>query len=215
MHRRWMAAAIAALGIACAARAAEPEEKKPEAPRPSPEVEKLNYFAAPWTSEGTMRPGPNGPGGSTQGREMCRWMPGKFFLGCMMESKDPSGTMTQVQGMLGWDAEKKVYRMWTFDNSGRYEVATGTLKDDTWTWLGESHLGDKTVQTRVVFSDTKPEAYALSYETSPDGKSWTLVWSGKYTKLSPRPGLTPGIRPPMSTRPPWTTPATTPTPAPK
>ena len=62
MHRRWMAAAIAALGIACAARAAEPEEKKPEAPRPSPEVEKLNYFAAPWTSEGTMRPGPNGPG---------------------------------------------------------------------------------------------------------------------------------------------------------
>jgi hypothetical protein len=210
MYARRAGAALAAIGIAASLWAAAPEEKKPEAPKPSPETEKLSYFAAPWTSEGNMRPGPNGAGGPTQGREMCRWMPGKFFLGCMMESKDPSGVMTQVQGMLGWDAEKKVYRMWTFDNSGRYEVATGTVKDDTWTWLGESHVSDKTVQTRLVFSDTKPETYAVSYETSPDGKSWTLVWSGKYTKLAPRAGLTPGARPSMVL-----TPAPTRTPAPK
>jgi hypothetical protein len=205
-----MTAAIAALGIACAARAAEPEEKKAEAPKPPPEMEKLNYFAAPWTSDGTQSPGPNGPGGPTQGREMCRWMPGKFFLGCMMESKSASGVMTQAEGMLGWDAEKKVYRSWIFDNSGRYEAATGTVKDDTWTWLGEAHSGDKTVQTRLVFSDTKPESYSVSYETSPDGKSWTLVWNGKYTKLTPRPGLTPGTRPQLVM-----TPAPTRTPAPK
>ena len=146
MSRRRIGAALAALGIAASLWAAdpEPEAKKPEAPKPPPEAEKLNYFAAPWTSEGTVKPGPNGPGGATQGRAMCRWMPGKFFLDCMMESKDPAGTLTQMQSTLGWDAEKKVYRSWSFDNLGRYETATGTLKDDTWTWTGEAQRGDKT-----------------------------------------------------------------------
>jgi hypothetical protein len=209
MHARRAGAALAAIGIAASLWAAEPEEKKLEAPKPSPETEKLSYFAAPWTSEGNLRPGPNGPGGPTQGREMCRWMPGKFFLGCMMESKDPSGVIAQVQSMLGWDAQKKVYRFWSFDNLGRSESGTGTLKDDTWTWIGEAHVGDKTIQTRYVFSDTKPEAYSATYETSPDGKTWTADWSGKYTKVS-RPGLTPGARPSIVL-----TPAPTRTPAPK
>ena len=209
MSRRRIGAALAALGIAASLWAAdpEPEAKKPEAPKPPPEAEKLNYFAAPWTSEGTVKPGPNGPGGVTQGRAMCRWMPGKFFLDCMMESKDPAGTLTQMQSTLGWDAEKKVYRSWSFDNVGRYETATGTLKDDTWTWTGEAQRGDKTIQTRYVVSDAKPEAYAFSYETSSDGKTWTPVWSGKYSKMA--------TRSPMAPRPPLTPAAPPHTPAPK
>lgn len=209
MNARRAAAALAAIGIAASLWAAEPEEKKTEAPKPPPENEKLNYFVAPWMSQGALKPGPGGPGGPTQGRAMCRWMPGKFFLACMMESKDPSGTIMEMQSMLGWDAEKKVYRSWSFDNLGRFESAAGTVKDDAWTWIGESHRGDKTVQTRYVVSDAKPDTYAFSYETSPDGKSWTPVWSGKYSKMTPRPGLTPGARPPMMR------PASTPTPAPK
>lgn len=216
MKARRAAAALAAIGIAASLRAAAPEEKKTpvaeekksEAPKPPPENDALNYFVAPWTSEGTVMPGAGGAGGATQGRAMCRWMPGKFFLACMMENKDPSGTMRDVQTMLGWDAEKKLYRSWSFDNLGRFESATGTVKDDTWTWIGESHSGDQTVHTRYVVTDTKPDAYAFRYETSPDGKSWTPVWTGKYAKMT-RPGLTPGSRTPM-VRPPVTT-----TPAPK
>ena len=222
MYARRMAAALAAIGIAASLWAAEPEEKKTpgpeekkEAPQPPPELDKLNYFAAPWTSEGTLKPGPRGPGGPTQGRAMCQFMPGKFFMGCMMQSKDAASTLSEVRTMLGWDAEKKVYRSWSFNSLGRFESASGTLKDDTWTWIGEAKEGDKTVHTRSVVSDTKPDSYAVNYETSTDGKTWTAVWSGNFTKMAPRPGLTPGIRPPMSTRSPMTTPAITPTPAPK
>jgi len=146
--RRTAAAALAAIGIAASLWAAEPEEKKTpgpekkvEGPQPAPELDKLNYFAAAWTSEGTMKPGPGGPGGPTQGRAMCRFMPGKFFMGCMMQSKDPAGTFAEVQSMLGWDTEKQVFRSWSFDNHGRFEAAIGTFKDDTWTWIGESHRG--------------------------------------------------------------------------
>ena len=133
---------------------------KAEAPKPSPEVEKLGYFLGPWTSEGDLKEGPLGPGGPTQGREVCRWMPGRFFVGCMIETKTPAGLM-QIQGIMGWDAEKKVYRWWSFDNLGHSETATGTLKDDVWTWTGESKLGDKVKKTRFVVSDAKPEGYAV------------------------------------------------------
>jgi hypothetical protein len=211
-----MAAALAALGIAAGLRAAEPEEKKTpgpeekkaEAPKPPPELDKLNYFVAPapWTLDGTLKAGPGGP---TPGRSMCRWMPGKFFLGCMMEFKDSAGTITQAESMMGWDAEKKTYRSWSFDNQGRYESATGTVKDDVWTWVGESHRGDKTTQTRYVVSDTKPDAYAFSLETSSDGKSWTPVWSGKATKMAARTGMPPGATPAVTST------VRTPTPAPK
>ena len=210
MRRRWIAAVVAAAGIASAALAAEPEEKKPEGPKPPPEVEQLSYFLGPWTSEGEMKPGPMGPGGPTQGRDICRWMPGHFFVGCMMESRSPAGIM-QVQAIMGYDPEKKVYRWWSFDNVGRAETATGTLKDGTWTWLGESKLGDKMVKTRYTISDTKPEGYAFLFESSPGGKAWTPMMTGKVSKMVPKTGVTPGVRP-VGTPAPSGPPALQPTP---
>ncbi len=194
MHRRWWAAAVAAIGIASGVLAAGPDEKPPEGPTPPPETDKLSYFAGPWTTEGEIKAGPLGPGGPTQGREMCRWMPGKFFLGCLMQTKTPTG-MVQAEGVLGYDAEKKVYRWWSFDNLGRAETASGTVKDDAWTWLGESKVGDKTVQTRYTVSDAKPDGYSYSWETSRDGKAWTPMMTGKVAKMVPKPPPTPGAHP--------------------
>jgi hypothetical protein len=176
---------------------------KPEGPKPPPEVDALNYFVAPFTSEGEIKPGPMGAGGPTKGREICRWAPGHFFVGCMMETQSPLGA-SQVQAMMGWDAEKKVYRWWSFDNVGRAETATGTLKDGTWTWTGESKMGDKLYQTRYVISDTRPEGYAFTLESSPDGKKWTTVMTGKATKVMPQPrptGMPGGPKPPAATTP--------------
>ncbi len=201
MNRRGILAALAVIGIAASVLASGPEAKKPpEAPRPSPEVEKLAYFLGPWTSEGEIKPGSMGPGGPTQGRDICRWMPGKFFVGCMMESKGPMGLM-QVQGIMGFDAEKKVYRWWSFDNLGQAETATGTLKDGTWTWSGESKVGDKTVKTRYTISDTKPEGYAFNWESSPDGKTWTSLMTGKVAKMVSKAPPGPGDQPPAKPTP--------------
>ena len=150
-----------------------------------------------------MKPGPTGAGGPTKGREICRWMPGHFFAGCMMETQSPAG-LTQLQGIMGWDPEKKVYRWWTFDNLGRAETASGTLKDGTWTWSGESKMGDKVYKTRYTVSDVKPDGYAFSLESSPDGRKWTPVMTGKSTKAMMRPtptGMPGGARPPLAVTP--------------
>lgn len=199
MKRRSILAVVAAIGIAATALAAELEAKKPEAPRPAPELEKLAYFLGPWSNEGEIKEGPMGPGGAVQGRDLCRWMPGNFFVGCMMQRKGPMGMMS-VQGVLGYDTEKKVYQWWSFDNLGQAQTATGTLKDGTWTWSGESKMGGKTVKTRYTMLNTTPEAYAYRWESSPDGKTWTTLMTGKVTKLATgerKPAApAPGAKPP-------------------
>lgn len=207
---RHVLSALAALFVAAAVATAQEKtpNAKPEGPKPPPELDALSYFLGPWTSEGEMKPGPMGEGGPTKGREICRWMPGRFFAGCMMESQSPAG-LSQIQGIMGWDAEKKVYKWWSFDNIGRAETATGTLKDGTWTWSGESKMGDRVYKTRYTVSDTRPESYAFTLESSPDGKKWSMVMTGKATKMMPRP--TPTAMPGGPKAPPSATPAAAPT----
>ena len=179
--------------------------KMPAAPRPAPELEKLAYFLGPWSNEGEMMPGPMGAGGEVQGRDLCRWMPGNFFVGCMMQTRGPMGMM-QTQGIMGYDAEKKVYMWWSFDSLGQHETATGTLKDGTWTWMGESRVAGKTVKSRYTISDTKPDGYSYRWESSPDGKKWTALMTGKVTKMAtperkvatPQPGAKPPAPAPVN-----------------
>ena len=99
------AAVIAAVGLGSAAARAQDKTptaaapiartpvmpKMPAMPRPGPEVEKLSYFVGAWSSTGHIKPSPLGEGGDTKGRESCGWLPGKFFVGCMMLSESPMG----------------------------------------------------------------------------------------------------------------------------
>ena len=224
MKTRWMAAALAACALAVSAAAAEPQtkdEKKPdgakppaEAPKPPPEVEKLSYFVGPWKSEGQIKAGPMGAGGATEGRDVCRWMPGNFFIGCLMASKGPAGSM-QVQAVMGYDREAKVYRWWSFDNLGRAETATGTLKDGTWTWLGETKLADKTVKSRYTIADMTSEGYTFDWATSPDGKTWTSQADGKVSKMAMRPTASPARSPGTPGAPATPVPGSRPVPTPE
>ena len=193
--KRMILAAIAAMAIGAAAAQAQEkaqEKKTPPMPRPGPEVEKLSYFVGAWTSTGHIKPSPSSEGGDTTGRDSCGWMPGKFFVGCMMMSESPMGRI-QTEGIMGYDTEKKIYTWTSFDSTGRHETATGKFENGTWTWSGETKMGDKLVKTRYVVTDTTPEGYTFRWETSSDGKDWNWMMQGKVTKMAGRP--TPGAMP--------------------
>jgi hypothetical protein len=175
--------------------------KMPAMPRPGPEVEKLSYFIGAWSSTGHIKPSPLGDGGDTRGRDSCGWMPGKYFVGCMMMSESPMGRV-QSEAIMGWDSDRKAYSWTSFDSMGRHETATGTFENGVWTWLGETKMGDKLVKSRYVISDTTPEGYAFRWETSPDGKEWKSMMEGKVTRaqaaVKPTPPAalqTPGVTP--------------------
>jgi hypothetical protein len=65
----------------------------------------------------TFHPGPMGAGGSGKGRSKSAWALGDHHVYVIYTTNSPYGKL-EARGMLGWDAEKKAYRMAWFDNMG-------------------------------------------------------------------------------------------------
>ena len=115
-----------------------------EMPKPGMEHQKMSYFLGKWHSTGTLKPGPWGPGGAMSGDDTCSLMPGGFFVVCNSEGSGPLGKMNGL-GVMGYDAEKKVYTWNGFNNMGENEQAQGTVSGKVWTYRGENSMGGKDV----------------------------------------------------------------------
>ena len=173
---------LAAFAAALSAVLAQARTQPAEAPQPGPEVEKLGYFVGAWSMEGETKESPDGPAEKVSGRDMCRWMPGKFFVTCRLEQKGPTGAVMAL-GVMGYDPGKKVYTSSSFNNLGMTETATGTFENQTWTWSSDRTLGGKPLKSRIIMSDTTPSGYKFRWQTSVNGKSWRTKMSGNVRKL--------------------------------
>jgi Protein of unknown function (DUF1579) len=86
-------------------------------PTPAPEAQKLDFLAGDWIHAENYYPGPMGPGGKGGGRSKSTWILGNHDLLVTYVTKTPMGTI-EGRGVLGWDPDKKAYRMDWFDNTG-------------------------------------------------------------------------------------------------
>lgn len=151
-------------------------------PKRAPELKKVEYFAGTWISEGNMKPGPMGPGGKMTMTERNKWMDGGFFL--TMHSEFTTAAMGSGSGMayMGYETGKKVYTYDEFNSMGESQHSTGTVNGDTWTWIGEQHMGGNTRRTRFIIKTLSPTSYTFRFEMSPDGNNWSTTMEGKATK---------------------------------
>ena len=163
------------LGIASSARA------QSDAPKPAPELRKLDYFVGTWTAEGVIKPGPMGTGGKFTGTNRVEWMDGGFFLVTHSEFNGAMGKGTET-AYMGWDGDDKAYTYDSFNSMGEADHARGRLDGDTWTWLSETRIGTQTMKGRLTQKVRSATAYDFKFETSPDGRTWTTVLEGKDTK---------------------------------
>lgn len=152
-----------------------------EAPKPAPELQKLDYFAGTWTFDGDMKPGPMGPGGKFSGTSHNEWMDGKFFVQGHSDMTGAMGNGTSIS-IMGYDTEAKKYTYHEFNSMGEAESATGTVDGDTWTWSDENKMNGKTVWGHYIMKIASPTSYSVKYEVSEDGKNFTTVMEGKGTK---------------------------------
>lgn len=93
-------------------------------PTPAPEAQKLDFLAGDWIHAENYYPGPMGPGGKGGGRSKTTWILGNHELLVTYVSKTPMGTI-EGRGVLGWDPDRKAYRMDWFDNTGDAVHYTG------------------------------------------------------------------------------------------
>jgi hypothetical protein len=85
------------------------QEKKMEAPKPGPEVKKLGYFVGSWTTTGEVKQNPFMPAGKMTSTSKCEWFPGGFHVVCHENGKSPMGGAMHGLGVMGYNAEEKVY----------------------------------------------------------------------------------------------------------
>lgn len=151
-----------------------------EAPKPGPELKKLDVFAGSWTLEGTMKPGAMGAGGSMTENEKCEWMEGDFYLVCHTDYKSSIGNGIGLS-VLGYSAEDKAYTYREFTSFGEFDDSRGTLEGDTWTWTSDEKWEGKVMKGRFIMKMSSPTSYTFTFDMS-DGTNWNALVDGKATK---------------------------------
>jgi Protein of unknown function (DUF1579) len=152
-------------------------------PTPAPELKKLEYFAGDWKVDAEMKPSPFGPGGKITETAHAEWMQGNFFM--ILHSKYSSESMGSgvEYAVLGYDPAKKQYTYESFNSDGEHEVATGTPDADgkLWTWYSSP---DPAMPMKWRYTETvlSPSSYAIKFEMSKDGQTWSSIMEGKATK---------------------------------
>jgi hypothetical protein len=152
------------------------------APKPGPELKKLDYFVGNWAFEGDMKPGPMGPGGKMTLHEKNEWMEGGFFV--LVHSDYSSASMGSGSGIsvMGYNTEDKTYTYDEYNSMGEAVHSTGKLDGNTWTWLGTEKMGPQVIHGRFSMNIVSPTAYNFKYEMSTDGSTWNTMMDGKATK---------------------------------
>lgn len=155
----------------------------PPAPKPTSEHKRLGYFVGTWTIEGEAKASPFGPAGKFTGTERDGWFPGGFFVVSHADFKDPSGKAGRTLAIMGYNPEEKVYTYYAIESGMETaEISKGTVQGNTWTWTSEAKVGGKPMKLRYTMQQVSATAGTFKFESSPDGKTWTIVMEGKVTK---------------------------------
>ena len=154
------------------------------APKPGPEVKKLDYFVGTWSVEGTIAQGPWGAGGKFTSIDTTEWMPGSFFVEGHSDFKMPPevGGEGKATSFMGYDTDENAYTYDEFNSQGRREVSKGTVSGDTWTWASTQTYSGQEVKQKMTIKVLTPASYSLKFEISMDGTNWMTFMDGKATK---------------------------------
>jgi hypothetical protein len=150
-------------------------------PKPGPELKRLSYFEGKWITEGQQKENPFGPAGSFSSKDTCEWVLDGFFLKCTGEGKDPVGSMKGI-GLMGYDAENKIYTYYGADNRGMGFGGDGMLKGKVWTYTSSMKMKEKIINSRWINTEISPIEYTFKWEMADDKGNWMTLAEGKSTK---------------------------------
>jgi hypothetical protein len=151
------------------------------APKPGPELRKLDVFVGTWTLDGNMKASSMGPAGTMNESEKCEWMEGGFYLVCHSDYKSSMGNGVGLS-VMGYSAEDKAYTYREFSSTGEFVDSKGALDGDTWTWTNDEKMGGTSTKGRFTIHMTSTASYTFVFDMSQDGAKWSTVMEGKAGK---------------------------------
>jgi Protein of unknown function (DUF1579) len=148
---------------------------------PSPQHQKMDYFAGDWKMQGTMKLSPAVPGGDFTSTEHSEWVSGNFFLQTKSSMHSVMGDTRGVR-VMEYNADDNVYTYNAYNSLGEHQMATGHVLDNTWTWISEAKLNGVIAKGRYTITVVSPVVYTFKYETLTGNGSWATVMEGKATR---------------------------------
>jgi hypothetical protein len=158
-----------------------------QAPKPNPELKKLNVMVGHWTYEGEYKAGPTGPSGNAKGDEFIQWINGGFFLQDLEIEKVAQGE-TRMALIYAYDPVSKNIVCTALGSDGSKFSGIVTVSGNALTLEGKFLVAGKEnflKSTLVVAADLM--TMAQKAEISADGKTWAPFFEGKMTKVKPAP----------------------------
>jgi hypothetical protein len=153
---------------------------------PTPEHQKMGYFAGDWKLQGTMRISPNTPGGPFTSTEHGGWVSGGFFLETHSSMHSVLGDVRGVR-VLEYNPADKIYTYNAYNSLGEHVMATGHVVDNIWTWNSDAQLNGVIAKGRYTITVISPTAYTFKYETPTPAGTWSTVMEGKATRSQSAP----------------------------
>jgi hypothetical protein len=179
MKRTVVAVALISLLFASAAQA--------QAPKPDPELKKLQVLVGHWTYDGEYKAGPLGPGSKITGEYTGRMVLKGFFLQGEIIEKGAMGETRSLE-INAYDPVNKNFISNTYSDDGSRFWGTVTVNGNTLTWEGKYVVAGKQFQFREPFI-LAPDLMSATAkgEISVDGKTWIPFFESKYIKLKSTP----------------------------
>jgi hypothetical protein len=148
---------------------------------PTPEHQKMDYFAGDWKLQGTMKLSPTVPGGDFTSTEHSEWVSGNFFLQTHSSMHSVMGDVRGVR-VMEYNADDKVYTYNAYNSLGEHQMAIGHILDNIWTWTSEAKMNGVLAKGRYTITVVSPVVYTFKYETLTQAGAWATVMEGKATR---------------------------------
>ncbi len=157
------------------------------APKPDPEVKKLQPLVGRWTFKGEYKAGPLGPGGKVAGEYTGRMILGGFFFQAQFTEKAPMGEMSGLEVEAYDPATKSFVSNW-YLSGGITMPGTLTVSGNTFTWEGKLMAAGEQHQYKLtLIVAANLTSWTLKSEISVDGTTWMPWFEEKGTKAKSAP----------------------------
>jgi len=155
-----------------------------QAPRPTPEHQRLAFWVGHWKGEWVARENPFGfPLGTYPFTMRAEFFPGNFHVLCRYEwaASGPMGAYSDLD-ILGYDPDRGRQVLFVLDSFGTTNAAYGTLKDRVWSYKVETLLQGKPIWHRFTATEASPRLCTMQSEYSWDGQNWIAFGEGRMTR---------------------------------
>lgn len=148
------------------------------APKPSPEMAKVKYFAGSWSCSGDAPVTPFGPAHKTKSTVVIKLgLDGYWYNGTFAEMKTKSST-SPAMGVfhIGYNSAGKQFIITTVDNFGSWatEMSAG-WNGDTMVWAGDQVTMGEKGPVRDTFVKKSDTDFTHKFEMSMKGQWMTIV----------------------------------------